>query len=63
MQEPRHFRHLYTRLMSILMVVLGVAMLAVTFSDGGGPASTGILLGVLFIAAGIGRLYIQTRGR
>ena len=47
---------------SILMIVLGVAMLVITFSGGGGPAATGVLLGVLFIAAGVGRLYVQSRG-
>ncbi len=48
--------------MSILMIILGVVMLVVTFSGGGGPAATGLLLGVLFIAAGVGRLYLQSRG-
>ena len=63
MPAPRPFRHTYTRVMSILMIVLGVAMLAVTFAGGGGPAATGVLLGVLFIAAGVGRIYVQSRGR
>lgn len=63
MPEPRQLRHTYTRVMSILMIVVGVAMLAVTFSSGGGAAATGIVLGVLFIAAGTGRLYIQSKGR
>ena len=34
MPEPRQLRHTYTRVMSILMVLIGVAMLAVTFSSG-----------------------------
>ncbi len=62
MPEPRPLRNTYTRVMSILMIVLGVAMLVVTFSGGGGPAATGVLLGVLFIAAGVGRIYVQSRG-
>ncbi len=62
MPEPRPLRHTYTRLMSILMIGLGVAMLVVTFAGGGGPAATGVLLGVLFIAAGVGRIYVQSRG-
>jgi hypothetical protein len=62
MPEPRPFRQTYTRVMSILMIVLGIAMLAITFSAGGGPAASGILLGVLFVAAGAGRLYLQSRG-
>jgi hypothetical protein len=48
--------------MSILMIVVGVALLARTFAAGGGPAATGVLLGVLFVAAGAGRLYLQSRG-
>jgi hypothetical protein len=62
MPEPRQVRHSYTRVMSILMIVIGIALLARTVAAGGGPAATGILLGVLFVAAGAGRLYLQSRG-
>jgi hypothetical protein len=62
MPEPRPLRQTYTRVMSILMIVLGLAILVVTFAGGGGPAATGVLLGVLFIAAGVGRIYVQSRG-
>ncbi|HEY3729098.1 MAG TPA: hypothetical protein VGL51_18115 [Solirubrobacteraceae bacterium] len=62
MPERRQLRHSYTRVMSILMIVVGVALLARTFAAGGGPAATGVLLGVLFVAAGAGRLYLQSRG-
>jgi hypothetical protein len=48
--------------MSILMVVVGVAILVRTFAAGGGPGAVGAVLGVLFIAAGVGRLYLQGRG-
>ena len=44
------------------MVVLGVAILVSTLARGGGPLAVGILLGVLFIAAGAGRLYVQRVG-
>jgi hypothetical protein len=43
------------------MVLLGVALLASTLARGGGPLAIGVLLGALFIAAGVGRLYL-TRG-
>ena len=43
----------------VLAVVLGIALLAETVARGGG--STGYLLGVLFIALGIGRLYLLRR--
>jgi hypothetical protein len=49
--------------MSILMVVIGTAILVRTIAAGGGPAAVGVLLGVLFVAAGAGRLYLQYRGR
>jgi hypothetical protein len=48
-----------TRLTSILLVVIGVAIVARTIAEGGGPAALGVLLGVLFVAAGAGRLYLQ----
>jgi hypothetical protein len=46
-----------TRLTSGLMVFLGVAIIVRTIDAGGGPLTLGIVLGVLFIAAGAGRLY------
>jgi hypothetical protein len=49
--------------MSIIMIVLGVAIVARTLAAGGGALATGILIGVLFVAAGALRLYIQTRQR
>ena len=42
------------------IVALGVALIAVTLANGGGQL--GIVLGLLFVAAGLGRLYVQ-RGR
>lgn len=50
-----------TYVLSGLMVVLGLAMVAVTVTRGGGPLATGILAGVLFIAAGAGRIYVERR--
>jgi hypothetical protein len=44
------------------MVVIGVVMLAVTLSNGGGPLAIGTLLGVLFVLAGGGRLWFTRRG-
>ena len=45
--------------LSLTIVALGVVMIAVTAANGGGEV--GFLLGVLFIAAGAGRLYVQRR--
>ena len=49
--------------MSILMIVIGIVLLVRTVIAGGGAAATGVLLGVLFVAAGAMRLYLQARAR
>jgi hypothetical protein len=46
------------QLLAVVMVGLGIAMLTYTLARGGG---VGVLLGVLFIAAGAGRLYLLRR--
>jgi hypothetical protein len=43
------------------MVVIGVAMLVTTISRGGGALAIGIVLGVLFVVAGVGRLWLSRR--
>ncbi|MGI8506026.1 MAG: hypothetical protein ACR2MK_04335 [Solirubrobacteraceae bacterium] len=63
MSEPRQLRPAYTRVMSVLMIVVGIALVVRTIAAGGGAVATGVLLGVLFIAAGVGRLYLQLRSR
>jgi hypothetical protein len=50
-----------TAVLSGLMVVIGVAMIARTLSAGGGPLALGILMGLLFVAAGAGRLWVERR--
>jgi hypothetical protein len=45
--------------LAIITVLLGAAMIVVTLSRGGGPLAIGLLLGVLFILAGGGRLWAQ----
>lgn len=49
------------RLFGVIMLVLGVAILARTFAAGGGALALGTVLGVLFLAAGGGRLYVESR--
>jgi len=44
------------------MVGLGLAILAVTLARGGGPLATGLVVGVLLVAAGVGRIWVE-RGR
>jgi hypothetical protein len=50
-----------TLFLSGLMVALGVAIIARTIAAGGGAAATGIVLGVLFVAAGAGRIWVERR--
>ena len=44
--------------MSVVIVLIGVALLVSTIASGGGPLAIGVLLGLLFVAAGAGRLYL-----
>ncbi len=48
--------------MSLIMIVIGVALVIRTLLAGGGALASGILLGLLFIAVGAVRLYLQFRG-
>ena len=43
----------------LISIALGIALLAETAALGGG--TTGYLLGVLFLALGVGRLYLLRR--
>jgi hypothetical protein len=50
-----------TLLFSALMVIIGVAMIVQAIAGGGGPLAVGVILGLLFVAAGAGRLYAERR--
>jgi hypothetical protein len=63
MSKQRRIHRQYTRVMSIAMIVIGVALIARTLAAGGGAAATGLVLGVLFVAAGSARLYLQRARR
>ena len=53
-----------TLLFSLLMAAIGVALIVEAVAGHGGVISPRLLLGVLFIAAGGGRLYLEAkRGR
>jgi hypothetical protein len=47
--------------LSAVLVLLGLAIIARTLAAGGGPLAYGLLMGVLFVAAGAGRLYLEHR--
>jgi hypothetical protein len=50
-----------TRLLSLAMLALGLAMIVRAIAAGGGPLAVGVIFGVLFIAAGAGRLWVAAR--
>jgi hypothetical protein len=49
------------RAFSLIFVVVGLALLISTLANGGGPASIGFLMGLLFVAVGVGRYWIASR--
>ncbi|HEY4897022.1 MAG TPA: hypothetical protein VII01_13125 [Solirubrobacteraceae bacterium] len=50
-----------TFLLSLAMLVIGVALIVQAIAGHGSVLSARLLLGVLFIAAGTGRGYIEVR--
>jgi uncharacterized membrane protein len=49
--------------LSLAMVVVGLAVLGESIGEHTGALSSRLLLGVLFVAAGCGRLYLLHRRR
>jgi hypothetical protein len=49
------------RVFSAVFVLIGLLVLVVTLANGGGPASVGVLMGVAFLAVGVGRLWVGAR--
>ncbi len=62
MARGRQLHSSSTRVMSVVMIVIGIALVVRTLVAGGGAVATGIVLGVLFMLAGLARLYLQIRG-
>jgi len=50
-----------TVLFSVLMVAIGIALIGQTLGSGTSVLSARLLLGVLFLAAGIARLYLERK--
>jgi hypothetical protein len=50
-----------TQVLSVLMLLIGIAILVRTVVEGGGALALGVIVGVLFMAAGAGRLYAERR--
>ena len=50
-----------THVLPALMVLIGIALIVRTLVAGGGALAIGIVFGVLFLAAGAGRLYLEAK--
>jgi hypothetical protein len=50
-----------TAVLSTAMVLIGVTMIVSTLARGGGPLALGLVLGILFLLVGAGRLYVLRR--
>lgn len=61
MPPPRRAHRVATRVLSLAMVAIGLVLVALTLSRGGGPFAVGVVVGMLFVAAGGARLYLQAR--
>jgi hypothetical protein len=57
----RHAHRSITLALSLVMVVLGVALVIEVLSGDGSVISPRMLMGILFAAAGGGRLYVELR--
>ncbi|HEX4752162.1 MAG TPA: hypothetical protein VH268_04635 [Solirubrobacterales bacterium] len=53
--------HAAIRGFSLAFVVVGLLLFIVTLVNGGGPISIGFLMGILFIAVGVGRFWIASK--
>lgn len=60
--RPRTAHRSATVVLSTLMLLLGIAIVVRTLAGGGGVLSIGLVLGLLFVLAGAGRLYVARKG-
>ena len=51
-----------TRLLSALLLLVGVAMVASTIARGGGALAVGVLLGTMLVVVGAARLLLARGG-
>jgi hypothetical protein len=52
-----------TRIFAAIILGFGLTIVLVTLANGGGVASSGVWLGLIFIGLGAGRLYLALRSR
>jgi hypothetical protein len=51
-----------TRLLSVVLLVLGLALIVSAIVRGGGPLAVGVVLGILLAALGAARLWLARGG-
>lgn len=51
-----------TAVLSVVLIGIGIAMLVSTITNGGGPFSYGVIVGICFLAAGGARLWLALQG-
>lgn len=59
--EPGDVQRAAARVLSVVMIGLGVAILVTTIGRGGGPFTVGVVMAVLLVAAGCARLWAESR--
>jgi hypothetical protein len=59
---PSEGYQLATRAFAVTIIGIGVAICVLTLARGGGPTSLGLLMGLVFVGIGSGRLYLALRG-
>lgn len=58
---PADLHRRATRALSVVMVLLGLALVVSALARGGGPLSTGVVFGLLLGGAGLARLRLERR--
>lgn len=61
MPTPERIYHGSIRVLSLVFMAIGLAIVATTLASGGGPLSVGVWMGVAFLAVGAGRLWVASR--
>jgi hypothetical protein len=61
MATPERIYRSSIRVFSLLFIALGLVILVATLAAGGGPLSLGVLMGIIFVAVGAGRLWAAAR--
>jgi hypothetical protein len=61
MPSPNDVRRTTTPIFAVAMVVIGIALCVRTIAEGGGALAVGLVLGILFVAAGAGRLWVSRK--